>query len=297
MTQPHDISPDAPEAPHDLPHRLSWRVGGVRPGAHRGKIPGSGGVFRDLVPLIQAPDPRRIDLRASLRDPWNRIYARRFEQHSAAPVYALVDLSASMGFTGAGDRMAMVAQLVAALAASVRRIGDPFGVIGCDDDIQAPFDVPATPSRAGERALVERLAAYRPRRRAGAGGLIDASRRLSERRKLVFLISDFRLPEDALEAVFARLSPHDVVPVVLRDAAEVEDLPDWRLVRLEDLETGAARLVLTRPALKAAWRTAEASRRHGLRRLTLSLFGCEPFVVSSRIDWLAFSDYLMTGRM
>ncbi|WP_244505508.1 hypothetical protein [Methyloceanibacter stevinii] len=36
----------------------------------------------------------------SLRDPFGNLYAKRFSQRSAITVYALVDLSASMGFLG-----------------------------------------------------------------------------------------------------------------------------------------------------------------------------------------------------
>ena len=36
----------------DLPYRLDWRAAGVRIGAHRGKVEGSGGLFRDFDTLI-----------------------------------------------------------------------------------------------------------------------------------------------------------------------------------------------------------------------------------------------------
>lgn len=284
------------EAPHDLPHRLSWRVGGVRPGAHRSKLPGSGGVFRDVVPFTEAPDPRRIDIRSSVRDPTGRLYVKRFEQQSAATIYALVDLSASMGFVGAADRMRITAQLIAALAASSRRIGDAFGLLGCADVILDPFDIHATSSRAGERQLLSDLMHYRPVPHAGAAGLLSAAGRLAGRRKLVFLISDFQFSSSFLDEVFAALGQHDVVPIMLRDGHEIEDLPDWRLLPFYDLETGRGRLFLMRPSLKKAWRTAEEERFKRLSDHAIAAFGSAPYVVSSGIDWADLGDYLMTGR-
>ena len=295
MIRPGDVFEEI-EVPQDLPHRLSWRVGGVRPGAHRGKLPGGGGVFRDIVPLIEGPDPRRIDIRASVRDAMGRLYVRRFEQQSAATIYALIDLSASMGFVGEADRMHTTAQLVAALAASSRRIGDAFGVLGCADEILAPFDVAATTSRAGERQLISDLAGFRARPQAGAESLLTAAQRLAGRRKLVFVISDFRFSLAFAEELFANLAGHDVVPIVLRDSREIEDLPDWRLLPFYDLETGRGRLFLMRPALKRSWRKAEDERLARLNELCEASFGSMSYVVSSQIDWPGFSDYLMTGR-
>ncbi len=77
----------------------------MRAGAHRGTLAGSGGLFRDFVSLLDYPDPRRIDLRVSVRDPFEAIHVRRFEQNSAISVYVLVDVSASMGFGGGNGKM------------------------------------------------------------------------------------------------------------------------------------------------------------------------------------------------
>jgi hypothetical protein len=97
----------------------------VRAGAHRGRLSGAGGLFRDLVSLLEHPDPRRIDLRASARDPFEQLYVRRFEQKTAITVFALVDVSASMGFAG-NMRKLEVAAAICAGSSSARRTGDKF---------------------------------------------------------------------------------------------------------------------------------------------------------------------------
>jgi uncharacterized protein (DUF58 family) len=275
----------------DIPYRLAWRASGVRIGAHRGKIEGSGGLFRDHDLLVRSQDPRRIDLRMSLRDPFENLYVKRFEQKTSVTVYALVDLSASMGFAGSVDKMQVVADLCGALAASARRIGDPFGLIGCDETIVPEFLLPATRSRGGEADMVHNLRDYVPTGH-GAEGLIDGASYLAGRRKLVFVISDFYLPLDLIEAVFEALSGHDVIPVVLRDPRETRDLPRYGLVSLADLETGRRRLLAMRPSLRAALQREEAEQAKSFRALAMC-YGRPPFQVLGPVNWDRFGAYLM----
>lgn len=275
----------------DIPYRLNWRASGVRIGAHRGTVEGAGGLFRDHDLLVRSQDPRRIDLRMSLRDPFENLYVKRFEQKTSVTVYALVDLSASMGFVGSVDKMQVVADLSGALAASARRIGDTFGLIGCGETIIPEFFLPATRSRGGEGDMVVNLRRFVPSDH-GADGLLEGASYLAGRRKLVFVISDFYLPFDLIEAVFEALSEHDVIPIVLRDPQETRDLPRYGLVSLADLETGRQRLYAMRPSLRAALMEEEAQAERALRTLAMR-YGRPPFQVLGRIDWDKFGAYLM----
>lgn len=281
------------EPPADIPYRLPWRSLGIRAGAHSGKLEGAGGYFRDFAPLLQRPDPRRIDLRVSVRDPFEGLYVRRFEQKSAVSVYALLDVSASMGFRGATDKMRLATDLTAALASSARRAGDSFGLIGCNARIVPELHFPAMRARGGEREMLERLRAFAPSGDS-TRGLLDAAGLLAGRRKLVFLISDFYMTRAETEAVFAALSPHDVIPVALSDSLEDGQLPRWGLLSLTDLEIGRRRLVVMRPALRDAWQRRSERRRAELRAIA-ARYGREPFEVRDRIDWDGLGAYLIGG--
>lgn len=275
----------------DVPYRLDWRTSEVRIGAHRGKIEGSGGLFRDFDLLVRSPDPRRIDLRMSLRDPFENLYVRRFEQKTSITVYALVDLSASMGFEGRADKMQVVADLVGALAASSRRIGDTFGLIGCNEKVIPEFFLPSTRSRGGEVDMIARLRSYIPTGH-GSEGLLEAAGYLAGRRKLVFLISDFYLPFSLIEDVFEALSQHNVVPIVLKDRREMEDFPRYGLVSLTDLETGRRRLLAMRPKLRAEWLRKDTEQKTALRALAMR-YGRPPFEILGPVDWDRLGAYLM----
>lgn len=291
-TRANDQARDA-APPADLPYRLPWRSAGVRVGAHRGKLEGAGGFFHDFAPLLQRPDPRRIDLRVSVRDPFEGLYVRRFEQKTAIVVYALVDVSASMGFRGHADKMRLAADLCAALASSARRAGDSFGMIGCGARVEKDLRFPASRTRGGEAEMLKRLRAHVPTAR-GSDGFMEAASLLAGRRKLVFLISDFHMPREACERIFSALSQHDIVPIVLSDTAEVEALPRWGLLSLTDLEFGRRHLVVMRPSLRDAWQRRSEGRRAELNAVA-ARYSRAPFEVHDHIDWDRLGGYLISG--
>jgi len=276
----------------DIVYRPRGRRPGHAPGAHRGRETGGAATFRDQVPFLRLPDARRIDVRATLRDPFEATYVRRYETRTAIEVWALVDLSASMRFRGEGDRPALVRALCTGLAASATRIGDAFGLIGCDATPREDCHLPASRRRAAADEVGARLDRAVPGG-AGAQGLIEAGRRLAGRPKLVFVISDFRWPEGLAERVFSALAAHDVVPVMLADSAEDDALPAWGLLELDDLEGAGRRVVFMRPSLRRRWLERERERREALRRLA-TRFGRPPFRLADRFDAEALSRHLLT---
>ena len=282
------------DTPADIPYRLPWRSSDVRIGAHRSKLEGAGGFFRDFVSLLRSPDPRRIDLRVSARDPFEGLHVRRFEQKAAVTVYVLVDGSASMGFRGDADKMALAADLCSALAAAVRRAGDAFGLIGCDAIVQPDLMFLATRARGAEMEMLRRLRAFQPTG-SGSRGLIDAALLIAGRRKLVFLVSDFYMPNADIEAVFSALSHHDIVPIILSDSVEMEKLPRWGILSLADLEVGRRRLVVMRPRLREAWQRRSGRRRAELNAIA-ARFGRQPFEIRDRIDWDQLGAHLVGGH-
>jgi uncharacterized protein (DUF58 family) len=282
---------EEPRTGADIVYLPRRRARGSAPGAHRGRDAGGPGTFKDQVPFLRLPDARRLDLRATLRDPFEGTHVRRFEARVAVEVWALVDLSASMRFRGAADRMALAGALCAGLAASATRIGDGFGLIACDAAIREDLYLPATRHRATAAAAAQRLARAAPAG-AGAAGLLAAAARIAGRPKIVFLVSDFRWPAPLVERVFAGLAFHDLVPVLLADPAEAEALPEWGIVDLEDLEGAGTRLVLMRPGLRRRWIAREAERVAALARLARR-HGRAPFHLAERFDPGALSRHLM----
>lgn len=235
---------------------------------------GGGLQFRNHVPLINAPDPRRFDLRASLRDPFEQIQFRVHQQTASIPVWVVADLSASMRFQGAQSKMQTLAALVSALSYSAYKIGDRFGFFGCSDDAAEGLLLPATVNRAAGMSFAESLARYEPRGHSCAG-LVQAMERVGVRRSLVFVVSDFHFSAAVLEDVLANLAMHDVVPVVLWDEREYQRLPRFGLARVYDRESGRNRLLLMRQSLRQKFAANFAAREQALGEICRK-HGCAP---------------------
>lgn len=265
----------------DILYRPRGRFAANHVGAHTSSEVGGFGVFRDQAPFMRYPDPRRIDIRATLRDPYGATYVRRFEQRAAIDVYALVDLSASMGFVGKVNRFRVAVDLCAALAYSSTRIGDRFGLFPFEDTLINRSMSLATRSKRAALTAAARLCAETPRG-SSANGVLEAAAALGATRKLVCLISDFRWPEHLIERAFDALAPHDVAPIVLIDSIESAP-PKWGVLELRDSEGGRRQTLLMRPALQRRWMANEEARRRNLARLS-SLRSRAPIYVEDSFD-------------
>lgn len=231
-------------------YRIGWRSRTVFPGGHASTQSGGGLEFSHHGALLDASDPRRIDLHASLKDPFENWQVRRFRQRSGVCVYLLADLSASMGFTGRLRKLDALADLTQALAYCAHRSGDRFGFFGCDDTVRADWFMPASQHAGTGIALSERLRAFVPTG-VHAHGLLEGCWHLARQRSLVFLVSDFHFQLDLLDQVLAGLTQHQVVPIVLWDRAEFELPARWGLARLRDSESQHTRFVFLTPRFGA----------------------------------------------
>ena len=124
-------------------YKVPWRAKGLHPGHHRGSVPNGGVEFRGHASLLDKPDPRRLDFRAMLKDPFEQMVVKVYQQKTAIPVYAVVDLSASMGRQNGNRKLNIVADFVASLGYSAYRTGDAFGFIGCDTRVRSEFFQPS----------------------------------------------------------------------------------------------------------------------------------------------------------
>jgi hypothetical protein len=267
--------------PAEFVYRVPGRVPGVRPGGHRGRRTGDGQSFSHLAPLLVHPDPRRLDLRASLTDPFETWRVRLYEQRSAIPVYAVMDLSGSMAYRGEHPKMAVLADFIEGLAASAYRSGDTLALVAAAEQVCPEFCLPLSRRPGPAFRLAGRLRRFRPRG-AGCRGLGLAARLLPERRCLVFVLSDFHFPLSFLRELMGGLVRHEVVPVVLWDQGET--LPGAQgFARLVDPEGGGSRLLLLRPALRQRLAENVRQRRERLAALFRQC-GREPLFLTDGFD-------------
>lgn len=273
----------------EFSYHIGWRSKGRHPGRHASIQTGLGMEFRGHAPLIAYPDPRRIDLRQTLRDPSEQIFVRMFNQKSSTPVYVVCDLSGSMGFVGERNKLELAAEIAASAAYSAYRVNDPFGFVGFDDSIREDWLFTSTTKVHGAFELTDRLRDYRPAG-AGAAGLLEVDQLLSRERALVFLISDFHMPAEALEKALSGLMRHHVVPVVLWDGAEYRKLPEFGITSVTDCETGARRTLFLRKGYRERIAQAFEERRAMLHKLFMH-YDMPPFFVEEAFNADDMTEY------
>lgn len=250
----------------EIHYRLGDKVRGHFPGRHRSTQGDSGFEFRGHANLLDAPDARRLDLHASLRDPLENWIVRLHSERKSIPVTMIADLSASMGFAGAHAKLAVMADFAESLAWSAWRNADSFGFVGCDGQVRQALLQPQTRSRAAGSSMAAALRALQPNG-SSAQALLAAHAYLSRQRSLVFLLSDFHLPLDFVAQVLDSLAAHHVVPVLLWDEREFALSAQRGLAQVLDPETGQRRLVWWRPALRRQWGELQQQRRDALSQL------------------------------
>ena len=270
-------------------YKIDWRTKSHLPGHHRSTQWGGGLEFRGNVPLLDAPDPRRLDIRASLTNPFDQWFVRSFRRRSQVPIYLIADLSASMGFHGIRNKLDVMADFTESLAYSVHRTGDRFAFVGCDTAIRSDFLLPPTHALGAGLDIALRL-----RRLAPAGtsvaGLRDVQTYLPRQKSLIFLVSDFHFDQRTLASTLEVLAAHRVCPIVIWDRAEYQRMPRFGLASIRDSESGRRRMLLLRRSFYERIQAAFEARRTELNNIFLR-YGTRPLFIEDAFDAEHVTEY------
>jgi hypothetical protein len=277
------------DEPQEFHYRFPRRGGGWRQGSHAGSSLGLGQEFVSHRRLYDWPDPRRLDLRASLRDVRSDWLVRVNRQRVSVPVYVIADVSASMGFGSQGRKLHVTAAFLEALGRSAFRVGDAVGMFAFDRRAREDLFVPALLSR-GMGSLMASMLTDSDTTAAGSEGLEEVALSVAGRQSLIFLVSDFHWPLSRLAQVLEMLASSHVVPMVIWDPAELQPPAQDALMPLRDMESGAQRTLWIRPRLRARWVEAVEKRRTELIDVCQP-HGSHPFFVSGKFDSDALSRY------
>ena len=276
----------------DIPefsYHIGWRSRGRHGGRHASTQRGMGMEFRGHTTLLSYPDPRRIDIRQTIRDPMEQVYVRIFNQKSATPVYAITDLSGSMNFGHQQRKITSAAQIAASIAQSATHNHDPFGLIGFDEKVREDWISIQSFKPHYALELVKKLQDFHPQA-VGGKGLMEVNRYLPRERSLVFLISDFHMPLPELENALSLLLRHHIVPIVLWDAAEYKNLPEFGIANVTDCETGEQRTLFLRKTLRNQIIKSFEDRRAAIQALFMQ-YDMPPFFVEGAFDANALTEY------
>lgn len=273
-------------------YKIGGRAGGQRPGAHAGRSGGSGNEFLAHARLFDHPDPRRLDLRASLRAGGDEWLVRTHRQRAAIALHAVVDLSASMA-CGTPRKLDIAAAFVEAMGKSAFQTGDSAGLCAFDGAARNDLYRPAHHGRQVGPLLADLVRHAQPAMTPGCG-IAAALQPLAGQQALIFLLSDFHWPLTQTAAALDLLSHAWVVPVVLWDAGEVAPPAANAFMRLRDAESGELRAIWLTPRLRRQWQESVARRRAALDAL-FATRNLRPLYLSGGFDAALVSHYFMEG--
>jgi uncharacterized protein (DUF58 family) len=280
--------------PQIFQYRLKGLSRSVFAGKHASQWFSDGQLFKRYTPLTANADPRRIDLLASLLDPFEQYQIRTYQQHSLIDVYLIADLSASFRFIGERSKPELLQQLLLSIAYSALTVGDYFAFIGCGQHLEQRWFLPANRHSGRIETFAQQLSTDSPAS-PNCASLAQIRPFLSKRRSLIFLLSDFHLPLSTLPALLYALKQHHVVPLVLWDKQEYQQLPQWGLVTYQDMESAATRTLWMRPRLRQKIYAAYQQRRQQLQN-SLRALGYEPLFFSDAPLVEQLNDYFYRTR-
>lgn len=219
-------------------------VNDVFSGEYHSVFKGRGMEFAEVREYQIGDDIRTIDWNVTARQ--GHPFVKVFEEERELTVMLLVDVSSSGEF-GTFKQMKgeIAAEICALLAFSAIKNNDKVGLIIFSDTVEKYV----APKKGKSHVLrvVRELLYHEPQgTQTNIGEALEFLSRVTSRRSVVFLVSDFMSSgyEKALQIANKR---HDMVSITITDPREIE-LPNVGFIELEDAETGETFLVDTSSA-------------------------------------------------
>ncbi len=227
---------------HLIEIRTRHLVNNVFAGEYHSAFKGRGMEFAEVREYQQGDDVRTIDWNVTARV--GSPFVKVFDEERELTVILVVDASASGSF-GSGEQMKgeVGVELSALLAFAAIKNNDRVGLLIFTDEVEV--FIPPKKGRKHVLRVIRELLYFQPRGKGTSiGGALEFLNRVTHRRSVVFLVSDFLDDqyEQALRLVRRR---HDLVAVELVDPRE-RDLPDVGFIALRDAESGEQVLVDSR---------------------------------------------------
>jgi uncharacterized protein (DUF58 family) len=231
-------------------------VNDVFSGEYHSVFKGQGMEFDEVREYQPGDDIRAIDWNVTAR--MGAPYIKRFMEERELVVMFLLDVSASGRFGSSSQtKIDTAAEICAVLSFSAIQNNDKVGAVVFTDEIEE--FIPPDKGRRHVLHVIREILFYKPRgRRTDIATGLDYLLRVSKRRAIVFVVSDF-LSGDFSRPLAMAARRHDVVAVWITDPRE-ETLPGGGLMRVWDQEAETERVIDVSSA-RARERFAEQARR------------------------------------
>lgn len=255
-------------------------------GSYQSVFKGRGMNFEEVREYTPGDEIRTIDWNVTAR--MNTPYVKKFTEEREMTVMLLVDVSASGSYGSVeSSKRELAAEVASILAFSAIQNNDKVGLILFSDEVE--LFIPPKKGRLHTLRVIREMLYFEPKRRGTNLALaLDYLNKVTSRRAVVFVISDFMSP-DFTKPLTVAAKRHDLVAMPVIDPGE-EELPSVGILTLEDAETGEQIDINTSNRTVAHAFAAMEERRHaGLARV----------LRQRRIDSIPLrtdTDYLMALR-
>ena len=204
-------------------------------GEYHSSFKGRGMTFSEVREYQPGDDVRLIDWNVTARS--GNPFIKVFEEERELTVFLLVDISSSGAFGSENYLKKTVgAEIASVLGFSAIKNNDKVGLILFSNDI-----VKYIPPKKGKshvlRVIRELLYTNSEGRGTSIGNALDFVMKVSKRKSVVFLLSDF-IDENYWDSLKIVNRKHDFVGIKISDPFEV-NFPNVGMLKAEDPETGS----------------------------------------------------------
>ncbi|MBF0553027.1 MAG: DUF58 domain-containing protein [Nitrospirae bacterium] len=251
-------------------------------GHYRSVFKGRGMEFDEVRQYTPGDDIRSIDWNVTAR--MGEPFIKKFVEERELTIIFLLDLSQSCVFaTTTRLKRDLAAELSSVLALSAIRNNDKVGFIAFTDKIEK-FIPPAKGLKHVLWVVRESLYFKPQGKGTDIAAAIEYLNKVSSRRAVVFIISDFHAPEYS-KALSIANKRHDVIAVTLTDPVELA-LPNVGMITLEDAETGKIFVVDTSSAAVRGQYKEKAARLFEARKRLFRTSGIDHIEITTDVPYI-----------
>jgi len=250
--------------------------------------------------LFDQPDPRRLDLRASISNVNRDWLVRVNQQRAAINVAVVADVSPSMRFHGHHNKVTVISDFIESLGFSTAAMGDSLSMQAFDHSYREDL---AITGRLGRGAGLHMAQLIRDSHHANTTstkaednideGLSNCFSVLADRTAIAFLVSDFHWNLQGLPKLIDSLGSTLLVPLVIWDRTETEPPSRQRLLSVSTKRHRSTNHHLwLKPQITQQWRNNVAQRKEAL----ISVFNkryIKPFMMTDGFDAEALTQYFI----
>lgn len=263
-TQEKYLRPEVIRQVKRLDLRARFIVEGFLSGLHSSPFFGFSAEFSEHVKYTPGDDIAAIDWNVFAKT--DRYYIKKYQAETNLTGYLVMDLSASMDYTHAGDltKFDYAVSLAAALTYLMIHQSDAVGLVTFDTRIRASLPPRSRRSQLG--AILALLARAEPSGETDIAGSLTHVAAMLRHRGLVMIFSDLLAEPEPIIKSLHRLKHrgHDVILFHILDAAEAQ-FPFSGMVELVDKES-PDRLLVDAAGVRADYLEALAELRGRYRQ-------------------------------